>query len=442
MKKLLFVLSTMLSLAISIQAQDIKEAKKLMKDAEKALSNYNLDKMANFAQLDEGIMSIDKALQNAELAATSAGWIVKGQLYGAIIDRDFTMPLKDPNWKKTEYSAGLKAYEAFKIAFDKALKKFEKEDALKGMGETMANINNHGIELYQASEFVRAAEEMSTLLVIHDLLKANGKETFLDDPEKFNTALLLNGFCNLRAGNLDVAEKAYQELIKRDPNEPNSYESLYEINIQKNNEDAALKYLEEGVKKFPNETGLLFAQINYYLKKNKINELIEKLNQAIQLEPQNKSLYSVLGNVYDNLYQDADKSGETAKADEYFEKSKGAFEKALEVDPNYGQAVYSIGQLYYNKAALITQKMNELSDDLSKEGLKKFNDLKKQGDELFMKALPYFKKSESLDPNDINTLIALKEIFARENQFDLSNEFKSRLEKVQGGGKNEPYFKQ
>lgn len=442
MKKLLFFLAVFFAFSLTLTSQDIKEAKKLMKDAEKALSNYNLDKIANYAQLDEGIKAIDNALQNGELAGTSAGWIVKGKLYGAIVDRDFTMPLKDPNWKKADYSAGLKAYEAFKMAYDKSIKKFEKEDALKGMGETMANINNHGIELYQASEFERAAAEMGTLLVIHNLLKENGKETFLDDPEKYNTALLLDGFCNLKSGKLEQAEKSYLDLLKRDPNEPNSYESLYDIYMQKNNEEQALKYLDEGVKKFPNETGLLFAQINYYLKKNKVDELIAKLNQAIQLEPQNKSLYSVLGNVYDNLYQDADKSGNAEKATEYFEKSKGAFEKALEVDPTYAQAVYSIGQLYYNKAALITQKMNELSDDLSKEGLKKFNDLKKEGDDLFSKALPYFKRSEALDPNDTNTLIALKEIFARENQFDLSNEFKARLEKVQSGGKNEPYFKQ
>ena len=58
---------------------------------------------------------------------------------------------------------------------------------------------------------------------------------------------------------------------------------------------------------------------------------------------------------------------------------------------------------------------------------------KQEVEELFSEALPYFKKVEKLDPNDRNTLIALKEIFARNNDFDTSNEFKMRLEKIEAG---------
>jgi hypothetical protein len=59
---------------------------------------------------------------------------------------------------------------------------------------------------------------------------------------------------------------------------------------------------------------------------------------------------------------------------------------------------------------------------------------------LFKTALPYFKIAEKLNPNDTNTLIALKEIFARDNDFEKSGEFKKRLETVQGGGKNESSY--
>ena len=41
-----------------------------------------------------------------------------------------------------------------------------------------------------------------------------------------------------------------------------------------------------------------------------------------------------------------------------------------------------------------------------------------------------------MDPNDVNTLIALKEIYARKDQLDLSEEFKKRLDNVQSGGTN------
>jgi hypothetical protein len=62
--------------------------------------------------------------------------------------------------------------------------------------------------------------------------------------------------------------------------------------------------------------------------------------------------------------------------------------------------------------------------------------------DLFVKALPYFKKSEVLNANDTNTLLALSEIYARTNEFEMSKEFKARLKVVNEGGQNEvPYFK-
>ncbi|MFK8164460.1 MAG: hypothetical protein AB8H12_18590, partial [Lewinella sp.] len=59
------------------------------------------------------------------------------------------------------------------------------------------------------------------------------------------------------------------------------------------------------------------------------------------------------------------------------------------------------------------------------------------------KALPYFQKAEMTDPNDLNTLIALKEMAARSDQYEVSNEFKARIETIQRGGKVEKsYYKE
>jgi hypothetical protein len=82
-----------------------------------------------------------------------------------------------------------------------------------------------------------------------------------------------------------------------------------------------------------------------------------------------------------------------------------------------------------------------LESDFSKEGQKKYEAAEKLMISEFDKALPYFKKAESINANDQNTLIALKEIFAKKNDMKMSGEFKSRLETVQGGGKNaKSYF--
>ena len=74
------------------------------------------------------------------------------------------------------------------------------------------------------------------------------------------------------------------------------------------------------------------------------------------------------------------------------------------------------------------------------EGLKKYDELRKLVLTQFDEALPFFKKAEMLNPNDRNTLIALKEIFARKDDLPTSTEFKNRLEKVEAGGSNESSY--
>jgi tetratricopeptide (TPR) repeat protein len=85
--------------------------------------------------------------------------------------------------------------------------------------------------------------------------------------------------------------------------------------------------------------------------------------------------------------------------------------------------------------------MLELQDDYSKEGIEKYNKMRDQVIAEFDKALPYFKQAEQIAPDDVNTLIALKEIYAKKDDIEMSNVFKDRLEKVQAGEEVESYFK-
>ncbi|HKK60928.1 MAG TPA: hypothetical protein VJ951_00110, partial [Bacteroidales bacterium] len=92
---------------------------------------------------------------------------------------------------------------------------------------------------------------------------------------------------------------------------------------------------------------------------------------------------------------------------------------------------YSVGSIYFNEAAVITQQMSELG--IEKPDQIMYDSLKIESEKLFEKALPYFKKAESLNPNDINSLIALREIFARTNEYEKVQELKVRVEKIQSG---------
>jgi len=89
---------------------------------------------------------------------------------------------------------------------------------------------------------------------------------------------------------------------------------------------------------------------------------------------------------------------------------------------------YRLGASYYNQAVDLNNQMNKL--DLSQQ--KQYDALKVQRDILFKKGLPYLEKAHQLDANDLDTLGALKELYARLGQMDKSNEMKKQIDALKG----------
>jgi tetratricopeptide (TPR) repeat protein len=215
---------------------------------------------------------------------------------------------------------------------------------------------------------------------------------------------------------------------------------LYRANLDKNPEKA-IAFLAAGRKKYPENTGMMFDEINYYLKAGKLDILTDKLKAAIAKEPNNIALYTTTGNVYENLAKEVGKT-DAAKSAALETEAMGYYDQAMKLDPNNSVANYAKGAFYYNKAAIITADMKKLDSDMTKAGQAKYDVLKKNMLSMFETALPFFQKSETSDPNDQNTLVALKEIYARIDKLDVSSEMKKRLENVRAGGKNaSSYFK-
>ena len=206
--------------------------------------------------------------------------------------------------------------------------------------------------------------------------------------------------------------------------------------------EKALKVLAEGREKYPESEALLIAEINYYMSNNKLDELVGKLEKAIELDPTNTSFYLALGSTYDNLTQRELKAGNKEKSDEYFDKAKEYYNATLKVDENNSSAVYSTGALYYNRAASMLTELIAMEEkgDYSKAAMDKQTAMR--GDILkeFENALPFFQKAEKLNPTDMNTLLALKEIYARKDDFEMSAVFKTRIEQLNAGEKLESYF--
>ena len=425
MKNLLFIL---LSLVMAVNVGTAQDYKKLLKKASKNLGKYNLDPVSNADKLTESLALVDEAFATDEAKASGKAWLTKGKIFNELTNADITkkfistvqIPMAHPE-------AAITAYEALVKSIELSEKKGDKKKAYKALVETEGHLHNTGIFMYQDQKFAEAFANFDAEVTASKLIREGGMKSRLDDPALEADHILTTAVSGYYAKNYEGAKPYLMKMYEADSTEAFVYEALYTMNSE-SDEAAALKYLTEGRAAHPAEQTLMFAEINYFLKKGEIENLVTKLEKAAEMEPENMSIAVTLGSVYDQLSVKSAESGDEAKAKGYFDKAMTTYNTIISKEPTNFDATYSIGALYYNKAASMTESLNKLADDYSKAGTAKYNAKKKEMDALFMEAMPHFLAAEKINPQDGNTLIALKEIYARSNQLDKSAEYKAKYE--------------
>ncbi len=420
MKKVLFLL-LFACVGLGLQAQDpVKDIKK----AARLLGTYNLDPSGSADKLQEAVALANANIDDALVKIDPTAWQTYGDIFMTVVNTDVAHFVIDPAYKVADPMASGKAFKGFKMAAELADKSYQTKDAMKGLSAGIQNIYYMGSALYQTQNYAGAYDAFKATYDGYALLKKNNEPTNFDASEQ-PKALYYSGLCAQQAGMMEEAKTVYKQLVDQGIAEAGVYEAL--INLYKD-EDPALseQYLKAAREKYPDDTALLYAEINHLLAKGELVSLVEKLEQAAALDPNNVSIYITLGQIYDKLYQDQSAT-DPAAAEESFTKAMSYYQQALVKDAKSFDAVYSIGALWYNKAAAYSLELNALSNDYTPAGTKKYDAKKVQMDDAFVKALPFFQQAEELSPKDINTLIALKEIYARQDKFDLVEAYKQKL---------------
>ena len=409
----------------------------LIKAANKAVKSIGGKK----DKLPAAEAAVDAMMKTPENQTNWEALLIKGKMYNEMASIDYlqlsTVKITGKAYKPEFTKSAMMAVDPLIAASKATQDKKQLKDVVSALTEAQGYLGNYVQEFTDAKDYVSAYNCLNAGLTSHEALKSLGAKSIFDKVEEYNKQLYLVGLLSVYADKEKESVAIYEKMIAAKKDTSFVYSSLYKVKAESDPE-AALKYLEMGRQKFPDDAQLLFTEINHYLKAGKLEVLTDKLKAGIAKEPKNVSLYFTLGNVYDNLSQ---KETDPAKSEAYGAEAMTYYKKTLELDAKNSDAIYSIGASFYNKAALFSKEMKKLESDFSKQGQKKYEEAEKLMIAEFDKALPYFKKAESINPNDQNTLIALKEIYAKKNDMTLSKEFKSRLEVVQGGGKNaKSYF--
>lgn len=440
MKKLFLGLFSLLLIAGTMTAQTPAKA---YKSAKKAWGKYAVAGEGKDAILEEAKTAIDEAtagISSFEAKELPKVWNLKGEIYNELAGNDAKNKYVNADYTIKYPDAALKAYEAYKNLKESAQKKYQRNDAVAGLVIASTNLSNSGRWMYGDKNYEAAYAAFAAVKDAKMICDEAGKKEILNTPELMYEHEFMTGLAAYQAGNMTDAEKIMTDLSKTEYKEAAVYEILYSVK-DKNGDETAIDVLTEGRAKYPEDEGLAIKEINHYLKLEKLDELVGKLQDAINKTPDNISLYLTLGNVYDNLYQREQEAGNLDAAQVNFDNAMKYYRQGLDKDPSNLSATYSIGALYYNKAALMTKELIALEGDYTKSGLKKYDEKKKEVYAAFDEALPYFISAEKKDPNDVGTLTALKEIYAKKDMMEEYTVFKDRLTKVQGGEKlDSSYF--
>lgn len=236
---------------------------------------------------------------------------------------------------------------------------------------------NKGAKAWQAQDSKKAFDAFSA-----------GLRFFPND----TTLTYYSGIAATQAGDLNAAIEKYLQLIDR--KDFSSHKTLVsdipKIYLQLKDTENALKYADLATKAYPEDKDLAIYNIELNLNYGDKEKVVSDIKNQIEKDPTNKNLYFYLG------------IAESTNGN--LENSFAAYNKALEIDPSYGDANLNAGVILWDIAR---NELNAINNDASIKG-----DARRQKyDEIKAKLKPivgYFNKALEADPTAVSALKGLK----------------------------------
>jgi tetratricopeptide (TPR) repeat protein len=178
---------------------------------------------------------------------------------------------------------------------------------------------------------------------------------------------------------------------------------------------------------YPDDNDLSRSEISLLIQTGKTEEATQNLAKQIEAEPDDPNLYFTQGILNEELA--AATEDEAMKAT-YMEKARASYMKAIEVDPTHYNSQYNIGVMIIQEANEVIKERNNLG--VSKEDLKRADELAPVIDEKLKAALPQWEKIYELKKDDQATLETLQYLYTQLKMYDKVEEIMSKLDAISG----------
>jgi hypothetical protein len=375
--------------------------------------------------LDKAKENIDSAAVNEKTKDKPKTHVLRGQVYLAIFQRNLRAEterqtaISDPKkgeamgYFNTSASELMTAYDAFALAKTQDTKLNFTTEINKGINDISILLTNKAVYDYSNKNYASALPSFEKAYVI------NGPK----DTITLNNIAL----CAERAKNYDKAKQYYLKMIDAKLGRGATYSSLVNIYFTIADTAGGLELLRKGIEAYPSNIDLLITQTNYYLVKGKSEDALKNLNVVIKANQTNPSLFLARGNTYDKLANPVNEAGKFIEQPKDFEDkiklAEDDYKSAIALKPNFFDALYCLGVLYNNYGVSI----NKIADKIKDPAKYKAEDARSK--EQFSKAMVVFEKALEVNSKDKNSMLALKQIYARLELNDKMNAMSELLKK-------------
>lgn len=350
-----------------------------------ASSNLSLGK------LDKAKAAIDQAIVHEDTKNLAKTWYVCGKVYQAIAEDQTDIFKLDPDKTalQTAYDAYMKQMELAKLPNKKGKvkKNKKKKEIIERLRTAKPWFINYGIDGFNTKDFPAALRAFEYAIKISEIPEIN----VVDTAVIYNAAVAADN-----AKDYPKAIKYYSKITKLRYRDANVYYFLANAYMANKDTVGGVNALKEGITAWPESNSVLLVQlVNHFLRTDKTDEALTYLQKAIEKDPKNETFQFVLGTLYEKTAQE--------------DLAIAAYNKAIELKPDYFDPNYNLGVIYFNKTVPIYKE----ADGIPLNQSKKYDAKVAEAVAFFKKSLPYVKKAYEINPDDVSTKQTLKNIYIR-----------------------------
>jgi tetratricopeptide (TPR) repeat protein len=366
------------------------------------------DDYLNEGKLDNALANINRCIMDQSTSMDAKSWLIRGNIYMEISNSN------DENYKALDPNPLKQAFDSYKKAYEFDQKKEYIEEISSKVNWLRNNSFNQAVEYYN-NKFYREA-----------MLAFENGATALESINISDTlSLFYAAACAGLAGEKTNAKQDYIKLLKQNAKSITIYISLAELYRQEGDFTGALQIVRDGQKIYPDDLKLFLTETNIYLTSGDTQKALQYLKSAAEKDTSNPTIFFALGTIFEAIFNDTFKSMDERQ--DAYGLAIDSYKSAIELNPDYYEPNYNLGALFVNQAATIIEKANKLPLDADAEYKKLDSEAGKYLDE----ATPYLEKASEIQPEDLNTLWSLKQIYTRTNKTDKLKIITDKIEILQ-----------